>query len=95
MPNSSSTEIKTVSAPSAGDIIIDIRHPSEVDAKPLAREANKILMLPFFNLEQQLDTLDKNTCYLLYCEKGIMSRLQALLMREKGFNLVGIFSIKT
>jgi rhodanese-related sulfurtransferase len=32
---------------------------------------------------------------LLYCEKGIMSRLQALLMREKGFNLVGIFSGKT
>jgi len=81
--------------PGAGDIIIDIRHPAEVDAKPLVSEHNKIIVLPFFNLEQQLGQLNKNTCYLLYCEKGIMSRLQALLMREKGFNLVGIFSGQT
>ena len=84
-----------MSVPGAGDIIIDIRHPAEADAKPLAGGDNKIIVLPFFNLEQQLGQLDKKTCYLLYCEKGIMSRLQALLMREKGFNLVGIFSGKT
>ena len=94
-PNSTTTDIKTVSVPGAGDIIIDIRHPAEVDAKPLVGGDNKIIVLPFFNLEQQLGQLNKNTCYLLYCEKGIMSRLQALLMREKGFNLVGIFSGKT
>jgi tRNA uracil 4-sulfurtransferase len=51
--------------------------------------------MPFFNLEQQLEQLDKNLCYLLYCDKGIMSRLQAILMREKGFNQVSIFSTKT
>tara|TARA_B110000902_G_scaffold232859_1_gene276186 strand:+ start:337 stop:585 length:249 start_codon:yes stop_codon:yes gene_type:complete len=81
--------------PNAGDIIIDIRHPAEADTQPLAGGDNKIIVLPFFNLEQQLDQLDTNTCYLLYCEKGIMSRLQALLMQEKGFHLVGIFSAKT
>jgi thiamine biosynthesis protein ThiI len=92
--NSSSADIETISEPCVDDIIIDIRHPAEVDARPLNPGKNKLLALPFFNLEQQLGQLDKNLCYLLYCEKGIMSRLQAILMREKGFNRVGIFSAK-
>lgn len=91
----SSAEIKTIYEPCAGDIIIDIRHPAEVDATPLNKPKNELLTVPFFNLEQQLDQLDKHHRYLLYCEKGIMSRLQALLMREKGFKHVDIFSIKT
>ena len=93
--NSSSTDVETISEPCAGDIIIDIRHPADVDARPLKSGKNKHLVMPFFNLEQQLDQLDKNLCYLLYCEKGTMSRLQAILMREKGFNQVSIFSAKT
>jgi thiamine biosynthesis protein ThiI len=32
--------------------------------------------------------------YLLYCDKGLMSRIQAQLMREKGFIKVGIFKPK-
>jgi thiamine biosynthesis protein ThiI len=93
--NSSSSEVETIYEPCAGDIIIDIRHPADVDARPLRSGKNKLLVIPFFKLEQQLDQLNKNLCYLLYCEKGIMSRLQAILMCEKGFNQVKIFSTKT
>lgn len=93
--NSSSADVKTIFEPCAGDIIIDIRHPADVDARPINSGKNKLLVVPFFNLEQQLDQLDKNLCYLLYCEKGIMSRLQAILMREKGFKQVGVFNTKT
>ena len=92
--NSANTQVQTITEPRVGDIIIDIRHPADVDATPLDTGANLCLHLPFYTLERQLGQLDPDKCYLLYCEKGIMSRLQALLMREKGFTQVGMFSIK-
>ncbi|MCT2529549.1 hypothetical protein N2382_01645 [SAR92 clade bacterium H921] len=94
-PNSASSDATTFTQPRVGDIIIDIRHPAEVEAKPLETGANRCIELPFYSLEQQLDQLDPDICYLLYCDKGIMSRLQAALMREKGFSKVGMFSIKS
>ena len=94
-PNSTSSDATTFTQPRVGDIIIDIRHPAEAESKPLETGANRCIELPFYSLEQQLDQLDPDICYLLYCEKGIMSRLQAALMREKGFSKVGMFSIKS
>jgi len=78
-----------------GDILIDVRHPAEVDAKPLTLHTNQLLCIPFFSLEQRLDKLDRQKSYLLYCDKGIMSRLQAQLMRDQGFDQVAVFTGKT
>ena len=61
--------IDTVSTPRPGDIIIDIRHPDEVELQRLVLSSNTIICLPFFNLAQQLDTLDRQQPYLLYCKK--------------------------
>ena len=78
-----------------GDILIDVRHPADADAQPLAIHSHQILCIPFFSLEQRLDELDPQKTYRLYCDKGIMSRLQAQLMREKGFKQVAIFTPTT
>ena len=86
--------IDTVSTPRPGDIIIDIRHPDEVELQRLALSSNTIICLPFFNLAQQLDTLDRQQPYLLYCKKGIMSRLHADTLQKNGFQQVGIYSPK-
>jgi len=63
-----------------------------VEQKPLDIAAVEPINIPFFNFEQQLDSLDKASSYLLYCDKGIMSRIQAQVMREKGFNQIAIFT---
>ena len=54
-----------------------------------------MIVLAFFNLEQHLNQLHTEKSYLLYCDKGIMSRIQAQLMRENGFTKVGIFKPNT
>jgi thiamine biosynthesis protein ThiI len=77
------------------DILVDIRHPADIEKKPLIADDHSLLSIPFFNLEQQFDKLDRRKRYLLYCDKGIMSRLQAQLMREHGFQQVAVYSPKT
>jgi thiamine biosynthesis protein ThiI len=72
--------IAAVSQPQAQDIILDVRHP-----------ANQIICLPFFQINKQLDKLDREQSYLLYCEKGIMSRLHADAMQKNGFEKVAVF----
>jgi len=75
-----------------GDILIDVRHPADADAQPLSINSHQVLCIPFFSLEQRLDELDPQQTYRLYCDKGIMSRLQAQLMRDKGFPQVAVFT---
>ena len=76
------------------DIIIDIRHPADIDANPLSAGDNEVIAVAFFNLEQSLSQLHPEQSYLLYCNKGLMSRIQAQLMRETGFIKVGVFKPK-
>jgi len=86
------SDIETVFAPALGDIIIDIRHPQESADAPLAFTSNTVLSIPFFNLEAQLSELDAMLTYLIYCDKGIMSRLQANIMRDHGFNNIAVMN---
>jgi thiamine biosynthesis protein ThiI len=83
--------IAAVSQPQAQDIILDVRHPDEAEQRPLIWPANQIICLPFFQIKKQLDKLDREQSYLLYCEKGIMSRLHADAMQKNGFEKVAVF----
>ena len=83
--------IEAVSQPQAQDIILDVRHPDETERRPLIWSANQIICLPFFQIAKQLGELDKQQSYLLYCEKGIMSRLHADAMQKSGFEKIGVF----
>ena len=79
-------EVEVVSMPSTSDVVIDIRHPQELAMKPLFLTKNQVIEIPFFKL-QSSDQLDKNTQYLLYCDKGIMSQLQAEELQMKGYQV--------
>jgi|TARA_B110000503_G_C6793170_1_gene268072 thiamine biosynthesis protein ThiI len=83
--------IETISQPQAQDIILDIRHPDETEQRPLIWPTNQIVCLPFFLIKKQLDELDRQQSYLLYCEKGIMSRLHADAMQKNGFAKIAVF----
>jgi len=78
--------IEVVSTPTISDTVIDIRHPHELALKPLTLTRNPVVNIPFFKL-QSSELLDKETSYLLYCDKGVMSQLQAEELSAKGFQV--------
>ncbi|MGX8941536.1 tRNA uracil 4-sulfurtransferase ThiI [Symbiopectobacterium sp. Eva_TO] len=85
------TEIETVASLSADNILLDIRSVDEQDDRPLALTGVEIKSLPFYKLSTQFGDLDQGKTYLLYCERGVMSRLQALYLREQGFTNVKVY----
>lgn len=75
----------------AGSIVLDIRHPDEEQRKPLVIDGATVQTLPFYQLHKRYMELDKSTRYLLYCERGVMSRLQAQFLRGQGLSHVDVF----
>lgn len=84
-------EVEAVTDFSANDIIIDIRAPEEEEEHPLSLSNVEIKHIPFYRLASQMETLPADRTYLLYCERGVMSRLQALYLLEKGIKNVKVF----
>ncbi len=78
--------LEIVSLPKKDDIVIDIRHPHELATKPLMLTKNSVMAIPFFKL-QSSELLSKDKMYLLYCNKGIMSQLQAEELISKGYKV--------
>ncbi|WP_196137711.1 tRNA uracil 4-sulfurtransferase ThiI [Aliikangiella sp. G2MR2-5] len=79
-------DVEVVNMPGGDDIIIDIRHPHESAASPLRLTKNKVVEIPFFKLASCSD-LEQGTTYLLYCDKGVMSQLQAEELIQKGLSV--------
>ena len=76
--------VDAVSVLGENDVIIDIRSPEEIDENPLHIENQAMIQLPFYKLSSQFSELD-------HCERGVMSKLQALYLKESGFNNVSVF----
>lgn len=70
-------QIEEVSEALAGQIVIDIRHPDAQEDDPLELAGIEIKALPFYALNARFKELDPTRQYLLYCDKGVMSRLHA------------------
>lgn len=89
--------VQTHEGSAPGAIIIDIRHPMEREARPLeAREdAHQVISIPFYELRSRVAGLDPERQYLLYCDKGVMSRLQAAYLQAAGYSRVGVFNRST
>ena len=81
------------STPKPRDVIIDVRHPAEVAEMPLnCHSDNEVKCIPFFHLSEKSVDLDPQASYLIYCEKGVMSRLHAAILRDRWFHNVGILA---
>ncbi len=85
-------EIELVQTPSVADVIIDVRHPSEEQRAPLSLTNNQVLKIPFYELNQQLSELSGDRQYLLYCDRGTMSRLHAGHLRAEGHSNVKVYT---
>jgi thiamine biosynthesis protein ThiI len=75
----------------ANAVVLDIRSPDEEDDNPLALEGVEVIHLPFYKLTSQFGDLDKSKDYLLYCDQGVMSKLQALYLLGAGFTNVKVY----
>lgn len=85
--------VETTTAFTENDIILDIRSPEEADETPLHLDGIPIKTLPFYKLSSQFETLDQSKNYLLYCQRGVMSKLQALYLKERGFHNIKVFRV--
>lgn len=86
-----SPAVEIFSAPQPDAIIVDIRHADDSSRIPLKAGAATVLCMPFYRLQNTFADLDQSQRYLLYCGKGVISRLHAELLHEQGFANVGVY----
>lgn len=84
-------EIEEVAEALPGQIVIDIRHPDAQEDEPLVLEGVEVQALPFYAINSRFKQLDANRQYLLYCEKGVMSRLHAHHLLSEGHANVRVY----
>ncbi|MEZ8105309.1 tRNA uracil 4-sulfurtransferase ThiI [Vibrio cortegadensis] len=84
-------EVEQVTAVEENAVVLDIRSAEEEEASPLELDSVEVKHLPFFKLATQFGDLDQSKTYLLYCDRGVMSRLQALYLQEQGFSNVKVY----
>jgi thiamine biosynthesis protein ThiI len=85
-------ELRVVADADETDIVIDIRHPDEQERKPLS--VDNTILIPFYTLNREFESLAKDKSYLLYCDKGIMSQLHAAHLYDAGHSNVGVYRPK-
>ncbi|MGR5064341.1 tRNA uracil 4-sulfurtransferase ThiI [Photobacterium sp. DNB22_13_2] len=84
-------EIELVDQIETDAVVLDIRSPDEEDENPLELGNVDVKHLPFYKLATQFGDLPQDKTYLLYCDRGVMSRLQALYLKENGFDNVKVY----
>lgn len=84
-------QVEEVDEALAGQVIIDIRHPDASDEQPLQLPGIEVQAVPFYALNSKFKELDENRQYLLYCDKGVMSRLHAHHLLSEGHANVRVY----
>lgn len=84
-------EVETVGLLNENDSVLDIRSVDEQEDKPLQLVGTEVKSMPFYKLSTQFGDLDQNKTWLLYCDRGVMSKLQALYLHEQGFKNVKVY----
>lgn len=88
---SEDVQVEMVSEALPGQVVIDIRHPDEAEDAPLALDGIEQVCLPFYAVNSKFGELDSNRQYLLYCDKGVMSRLHAHHLLHEGHTNVRVY----
>lgn len=83
-------EVETSAVVGENEVVIDVRSPDEAEDKPLQLAGKTALQIPFYKLATAFADLDANKTYLLYCDRGVMSKLQALYLQQQGYRNVKV-----
>lgn len=85
------TAVDTVEHLTKDAIVLDIRSAEEEENKPLELDEVQVIHIPFFKLTAKFSDLDQTKEYLLFCDRGVMSQLQALYLIEQGYTNVKVY----
>jgi tRNA uracil 4-sulfurtransferase len=85
------SDVEVLSVPLADSVIIDIRHPDEEELAPLKVHV-PVRKIPFYEMHSRAGELEPGTTYMLYCGKGVMSRLHASHLAESGHLQVKVYA---
>jgi len=83
--------VDTVEKILSNQVVLDIRSPEEEDENPVEIDNVEVKHIPFYKLATQFGDLDPSKEYLLYCDQGVMSKLQALYLLDNGFKNVKVY----
>lgn len=83
--------IKALTKITANQVVVDIRAPYEQEKKPLNLPGCDIELIPFYALAAAVESFSTDKDYLLYCGKGIMSKMQAQQFKDKGWENIGVY----
>lgn len=83
-------EVEIATFAASNEVVVDIRAQDEIDKSPLITDKPH-LTIPFFKIAKEFPQLDQRKTYLLYCDKGVMSKMQAMYIKELGFLNVKIY----
>ncbi len=84
-------DVEVLSVPLAESTIIDIRHPTEEELAPLQVHV-PVLKIPFYELHSKAAALPAGQTYMLYCGKGVMSRLHASHLADSSQITVKVYA---
>jgi thiamine biosynthesis protein ThiI len=85
-------EVELVHTPDVNDVIIDVRHPSEGEQSPLHLTSNRVMEIPFYELSERIQSLPADRHYLLYCDRGTMSRMHACNLKAEGHTNIKVYA---
>ncbi|GGE61669.1 tRNA sulfurtransferase [Streptosporangium jomthongense] len=85
-------DVDLVTTPAVNDVIIDVRHPAEGEHSPLKLTGNEILKIPFYELNRKVGELPPERQYLLYCDRGTMSRMHAVHLKAEGHENIKVYA---
>lgn len=85
------TAVEVLAAPIPDAVIVDVRHPFEAQRAPLRAGNVRVENIPFYELQTKFQQLDQQRTYLLYCDKGVMSKLHAAHLVEQGFSNIKVY----
>jgi thiamine biosynthesis protein ThiI len=84
-------DVEVLSVPLAEATIVDIRHPDEEELAPLVVHV-PVIKIPFYELHRRAAELPPGQTYMLYCGKGVMSRLHASHLQQSGSLEVKVYA---
>ena len=91
LDDQSAPDLEVMVAPVAGSIILDVRHPDDVERAPLQVPGIEVQAIPFFELHRRFAALDQARRYMLYCDQGVMSRIHAAHLVSEGHANVCVY----
>jgi len=83
--------VVTQAIPSPDQVIIDLRQDEECEKYPLILHGNQTLHIPAYKINSAFESLDADKEYLLYCDRGVMSKIHAAHLIAEGHGNVKIY----